>query len=180
MPTSLPQLFGEIGVEKVHSITVLGLEGGSKEASKVESKLSAHPLVSSFPSSGPISNNSREIVGETQILSSQRESPSEIRVGHLKFVLVDINDHVGQLSLSLEESVGSADDIAADARLGEDVDIGEREIGMAQVASCVQPQWQAKFSQAEIANLGKVRQFRWRWWCVYLFLICDLLRQVFN
>ena len=91
MPTSLPQLFGEIRVEKVHSVTVLGLEGGSKEASKVESKLSAHPLVSSFPSSGPISNNSREIVGEAQILSCQGESPSEIRVGHLKFVLVDIN-----------------------------------------------------------------------------------------
>jgi len=78
---------------------------------------------------------SNDVVDESKVFSRQLQRSLQLRIEDLDPVALHVDDDVGDAAFLLEQDVRRADDVTGDARLRQSVDVGERQVGMTEVAA---------------------------------------------
>ena len=152
---------------------------------KVESELSSNPLVAAFPSSavhedvvlfpGTVDLSRRrngrrrrrrrhrdvsnEIVDESKIFRRQLQGAFQLRIENVDLIFFDVDDHVGESFLLLEQNVCGADDVSGNAWLRQGVHVRQGKVGMTQVAAGEDFERKVQVFVRSVRDVARIRKF---------------------
>lgn len=137
----LPPLRHEEPIERIALLTSVRQQTRSQQRHGVRLELRPNPLLAALGVLARRLHMPQNVIDEAQIFGGELELAANVgvgRIGGLDRGRLDVDEHIGQVFLLLEQNVGRADRVAVHRCVGQQIHVGQRQIGQAKVAGSEQ------------------------------------------